>query len=60
MDLIGILVTLIILAIIAYAVYIVIGMFALPQPIKQLVYLLTGVILLVFLLNQLGIYHVAL
>jgi hypothetical protein len=59
MDLIGLLVTLVILCVVIYAVHIVVGMIALPQPIKTLIYLLIAVIVLLWMLDRFGIYHFA-
>ena len=44
---IGILVGLIVIAILAYAVYTVLNMLPIPQPIKTLIYLLVALIILV-------------
>jgi hypothetical protein len=60
LDLIGLLVTLLILAIVAYVVFLIIGMLHIPPPILTIVYLIVGLIFLVILLDKTGIYHVAL
>ncbi len=56
-SLIPILVALIILCIIIYAVSIVLGMVNLPPPIRQLVWLVIAVIVLIIVLDLLGIVH---
>ncbi len=52
---ISLLVMLIVLCIVIYAVYIVLGMITLPAPIKTLIYLLIACIVLIFLLNHFGL-----
>lgn len=52
MSIIGLLFALIIFAVIFYAVYVVVGMFPLPAPIKTLVFLLMAVVGLVVLYNM--------
>ena len=54
---ISILVALIVIAILAYAVYTVLGMLPIPQPIKTLIYLLVALIILLWVLDAAGIYH---
>ena len=54
---IELLVTLILVCIVVYAVYVVMGMLTLPAPIKQLIYLLIAVIVLFWMLDRFGIYH---
>lgn len=51
---IELLIGLLVLAIVIYAVYVVLGMIPLPQPIKTLVWLILAVIFLVILLGQVG------
>lgn len=51
MSLIGILIALIILAIIIYAVYLVVGMLHVPQPIQTLIWLLIAAIFLIIILD---------
>lgn len=55
MTLVSILLSLIILGILIYAVYLIVGMLPIPQPIKTLVWLLVAVVFLIVLLNMLGI-----
>ncbi len=55
MSLVGILIALIVIAIICYAIYIVLGMLPLPQPVKTLVWLLVAVIFLIVILEALGV-----
>lgn len=51
------LVSLLILAIVIYVVYLIIGMLNLPPTIKTIVYLIVGVIFLVVLLDRTGLLH---
>ena len=55
MSLVGLLVALIILCIVVYAVYLVLGMLTLPAPVKTLIGLLIAVICLVILAGYAGI-----
>jgi hypothetical protein len=55
MTLTAFLVTLIVVAIIVYAISLVLGTLAIPQPIKTLVWLVVAVIVIVYLLNLLGV-----
>lgn len=55
-GLIGLLVGLLILAIVIYVVYLIIEMLKIPPPIKQIVYLIIGLIFLVVLLKQAGLF----
>lgn len=57
---IELLVSLLILSIVIYVVYLIIGMLSLPPQIKTIVYLIVGVIFLVILLDKVGLYHLAL
>jgi hypothetical protein len=50
------LISMLVLAIIIYVVVLVVGMLPLPPQVKTIVYLIVGVILLVAVLNQAGIY----
>ncbi len=52
---ISLLVMLILLCILIFAVYTVLGMLTLPPQVKTLIYLLIAVIVLVFLLNHFGL-----
>lgn len=52
---ISLLISLLVLAIVCYAIYVVLGLIPLPEPIKTLVWLIVAVILLVVLLRQLGV-----
>jgi hypothetical protein len=54
--LIELLVTLLILCIVIYAVYVVLGMLNLPPPIRTLIYLLIAVVVIVWLLQRFGLY----
>lgn len=53
---IEVLVTLLIAAIVIYVIYLILGMVALPAPIKNIVYLIVGLIILLWLLNSFGLY----
>lgn len=50
-----ILVTLLVVAIIAYVAYLVIGMLHIPQPILTIIYIIVGLVLLLWVLNAVGI-----
>lgn len=50
------LVTLLVFAIVVYAIVLVLGMIPLPAPIKTIVYLIVGIVMLMVLLNITGIY----
>jgi hypothetical protein len=53
---ISLLITLLLAAIVVYVAYLLIGMFVLPEPVKKIVYLIVGLIILFYLLNYLGLY----
>lgn len=53
-----VLITLLLAAIVIYVVYLIIGMISLPPQIKTIVYLIVGLIILFYLLDFFGIYHV--
>jgi len=55
---IELLITLLILAIVVYVVYLIIGMLNLPAPIKTIVYLIAGLIVLLVLLDRLGLFSI--
>lgn len=55
---ISILVTLLIAAIVIYVVYLIVGMINLPAPIKNIVYLILGLIILLYLLSYFGLYNI--
>lgn len=57
---IELLVGLLILAVVIYVMYLIIGMLSLPPQIKTIVYLIVGIIFLVILLDRVGLYHLAL
>lgn len=54
-SLISILVWLLVFGIIVYAVFLVLGMLPLPQPIKTIIVLLIAVVMVIWLLARLGI-----
>jgi Zn-dependent protease with chaperone function len=54
---IELLVSLLILAVVVYVVYLIINMLTLPPPVKTIVYLIVGLIFLVVLLDRVGLYH---
>ncbi len=56
-GLIPFLIALIVIGVILYGVSLVLSMIALPAPIKQLVWLIIGLVVLLVLLNLLGIVH---
>lgn len=56
-GLIPLLITLIVICIVLYGVKLVLDMIALPPPVKQLVWLVVAVVVLILLLNMLGIMH---
>lgn len=50
------LVTALIAIVVIYVVYLIVGMINLPAPIKNIVYLIVGVVILVWLLQYFGLY----
>lgn len=56
-SLVPFLIALIVICIILYGVSLVLSMIALPAPVKQLVWLVIGLVVLLVLLNLLGIVH---
>jgi len=56
---IELLVGLLVLVIIIYVANLVIGMLNLPAQIKQIVYIIMAVIVLFYLLDFFGLYHLA-
>lgn len=50
------LVSMLILCIVVYVIYLVLNMIQLPAPIKTIVYLIVGLVLLVAILNYTGVY----
>lgn len=59
-HMIALLVSLLILCVIVYVANLIIAQLGLPPPVKTIVYLIVGLIFLVWLLDTLGIYHLAL
>lgn len=55
MNLVGLLVTLLVLAVIVYVVKLVMDMLPLPDPVKLIAYLILGLVGLIVLLNILGL-----
>ena len=53
---ISLLITLLIAAVVIYVLYLIIGMINLPAPIKNIVYLIVGLIILLWLLSSFGLY----
>ena len=49
------LVSLLVLCIVIYVIYLILNMIQLPAPIKTIVYLIVGLVLLVWLLRYFGI-----
>lgn len=50
------LVTALIAIVVIYVVYLIVGMINLPSPIKNIVYLIVGVVILIWLLQYFGLY----
>lgn len=50
------LVTALIACVVIYVVYLVVGMINLPAPIKNIVYLIIGVVIIIWLLQHFGLY----
>jgi hypothetical protein len=50
------LVTVLVLCIVLYVVYLILGMLHLPAPIMNIIYLIIGLIVIVWLLNYFGIW----
>ena len=57
---IELLANLLILAVIVYVVYLILGMLKLSPPISTIVYLIVGLLVLVMLLDRAGLYHLQL
>ena len=57
---IELLVSLLVLAIVVYVVFLIIDMLKLPAPIKNIVWIIAALIVLLVLLDRLGLYHLAL
>lgn len=55
---IELLVTLLLLAVLVYVAYLIVGMLKLPPPILNIVYIIMAVIVLLVLLDKLGLYSV--
>jgi hypothetical protein len=55
---ISILVTLLLGAIVLYVVYLIVGMINLPAQIKNIVYIIIAVIVLLWLLQTFGLYSI--
>lgn len=53
---IELLVGLLIAAVIIYVLYLILGMVNLPAPIKNIVYIIVAVIILIWLLQYFGLY----
>lgn len=53
---IELLVTLLLVAVVVYVVYLILGMIVLPEPMKTIVYIILGLIILFALLNEFGLY----
>ncbi len=56
-SLIPLIIAIIVICIVIYAISILLGMIALPPPVKQLVWLLVAVVVLIVILNFLGLAH---
>ena len=55
-GLVGLLIWLLVFALVIYVVYLVLGLLPIPPTIKQIVCLILGVIFLIVLLQQLGLF----
>jgi hypothetical protein len=55
-GLLGLLIWLLIFALVVYVIYLILGMLPLPQPIKNIVLIIVGVLLLIYLLSRLGLF----
>jgi hypothetical protein len=55
-TLIGFLVNALVMAVVIYVIYLILGMVNLPSPIKNIVYLILGVILILWVLSATGVY----
>ena len=53
----GLLVSLLIGAIVIYVVHLIIGMINVPAEVKTIAYLIVGIIVLLWLLDLFGLYH---
>lgn len=51
------LLTLLVMAVVIYVIYLVLGMIQLPDQVKTIVYLIVGLVLLVWFLDFSGILH---
>lgn len=54
------LISLLLFAIVVYVVVLIMRLIPLPEPAKQIAYIVIGLIFLVMLLDRLGLYHLAL
>lgn len=54
------LITMLLLCVVIYVIYLVLNMIQLPAPIKTIVYLIVGLILLIMVLDYAGVYHLSL
>ena len=52
---ISLLITLLLVAVIVYIVYLILGMISLPDPIKKIIYLVVGLIIIIWLLQYFGL-----
>lgn len=57
---ISILISLLILCVVVYVIKLILDMLPLPSPAKTIVYIVFSLIVILYLLNMFGIYHVAL
>ncbi len=53
---VSLLVGLLILALVVYVAFIIVGMLPLPEPVKQIVVIILALVFLVMLLQRLGIF----
>jgi len=52
---ISLLITLLLVAVVVYIVYLILGMISLPDPIKKIIYLVVGLIVILWLLQYFGL-----
>lgn len=55
-NLLQLLIYLLVAGVVIYVVYLILGMIAIPSPIKNIIYLILGVVFLIWILRTLGIF----
>jgi hypothetical protein len=56
-SMISMIVTLLLLGVLIYVVQLIVSMLALPSQVKTIVYIIIGVLVLLYLLNMFGLYN---